>query len=184
MAEAATRLPIKTEEKRVEEARTGRASALKEWRPFENLRNEIDHLFDELDRGWRSPFRQSIFDIGPLWPRELNWRTAPAVDIAEKDKSYEITAELPGIDEKNIEIKIANGALTVKGEKSEEKEEKKKDYYLSERRFGAFERAFRVPDGVDVDKIEASFKKGVLTVTLPKKPEAMTSEKKITIKAA
>jgi HSP20 family protein len=121
--------------------------------------------------------------IEPFWRRELTWGAAPAVDIAESDKAYEITAELPGLDEKNIEVKLANGALTIKGEKQEEKEEKKKDYYLHERHFGSFERCFRVPEGVDADKIEASFKKGVLTVTLPKTPEAQKAEKKIAVKA-
>lgn len=89
-----------------------------------------------------------------------------------------------GLDEKNIEVKLANGGLTIKGEKLEEKDEKKKDYYLHERHLGSFERCFRVPEGVDTDKIEADFKKGVLTVTLPKKPEAQKSEKKIAVKAA
>ena len=88
------------------------------------------------------------------------------------------------MDEKNIEVKVVNGALTIKGEKQEEKEEKSKDYYLHERNFGSFERSFDVPEGVDVDKIEASFKKGVLTVTLPKKAEAQKPAKKIEIKAA
>jgi len=91
---------------------------------------------------------------------------------------------LPGMDEKNIEVKVADGTLTIKGEKQEEKEEKKKDYYLRERSFGSFERSFAIPEGVDVDKIEASFKKGVLTLTLPKKPEAQKPAKKIDIKAA
>ena len=109
---------------------------------------------------------------------------APAVDIAEKDKEYEITAELPGMDEKNIDVKFADGILTIKGEKTEEKEEKKKDYYLSERRFGSFQRSFQVPDGVDADKIDASFKNGVLTVILPKSAQAQKSEKKIAIKKA
>jgi HSP20 family protein len=106
------------------------------------------------------------------------------VDVSEGEKAYEITAELPGLDEKDIEVKLALGGLTIKGEKREEKEEKKKDYYLHERHFGSFERYFRLPDEVDPDKIEASFKKGVLTVTLPKKPEAQKAEKKIAIKAA
>ena len=73
--------------------------------------------------------------------------------------------------------------MTIKGEKRDEKEEKKKDYYLSERRYGSFQRTFRVPDGVDADKIDASFKKGVLTVTLPKSPAAKQSEKQISVKA-
>jgi HSP20 family protein len=88
------------------------------------------------------------------------------------------------MDEKNVEVKFADGVLTVKGEKQEEREEKKKDYYLNERNFGSFQRSFQVPDGVDADKIEASFKKGVLTVTLPKSAESQKAAKKITVKAA
>ncbi len=106
------------------------------------------------------------------------------MDLVEKDKEYEITAELPGIDEKNVEIKLSNNTLTIKGEKQEEKEQKDKDYYLSERRYGSFQRSFQLPEGVDVDKIDASFAKGVLTVKLPKTAEAHKAEKKITVKAA
>ena len=84
----------------------------------------------------------------------------PAVDIAETDKAYEITAELPGMDEKNIEVKFADGVLTIRGEKKDEKEEKKKDYYLSERSYGSFQRSFQVPDGVDTDKIEVDLQVG------------------------
>jgi HSP20 family protein len=80
-------------------------------------------------------------------------------------------------------VKVVNGNLTIKGEKQEEKEEKKKGYYLRERHFGSFERSFGLPEGVDADKIEATFKKGVLTLTLPKKPEAQKPEKKIEVKA-
>jgi HSP20 family protein len=174
MAEPATKLPVKTEQER--------PLALRDWHPFERLRREMDRVIDEFD--WRSPFRRSVFDIEPLWRRELSWTATPAVDIAEKDKAYEVTAELPGMDENNIEVKVANGMLTIKGEKKEEKEEKKKDYYHSERRYGSFERRFQVPDGVDTSKIEASFKKGVLTVTLPKTAEAQAAEKKIAVKSA
>ena len=180
MAETATKLPVKTEAKRPEEKTGG----LQAWHPFESLHREIDRLFDDFGRDfWRAPFRRATFDIEPLWRREFSF-AAPAVDIAEKDNAYEITADLPGIDEKNVEVQVANGTLTIKGEKKEEKEEKKKDYYLQERRFGSFERSFGVPEGVDADKIEASFKKGVLTVTLPKKAEAQKPAKKIDVKAA
>jgi len=88
------------------------------------------------------------------------------------------------MDEKNVDVQVANGVMTVKGEKKEEKEEKKKGYHLQERHFGSFERSFELPDGVDPDKIEAKFKKGVLTVTMPKRPEAQTPVKKIDVKAA
>lgn len=179
MAEAATKVPVKGEPK------AQQASALREWRPFETLRREIDRLFDDLDGGfWRAPFRRSAFDVEPFWRRELTWATTPAMDVAETDKAYEITAELPGMSESDVEVVAANGVLTIKGEKKEEKEEKKKDYYLSERRYGSFERRMQIPEDVDPDKIEAAFKKGVLTVTLPKKPEAQKPAKKIEVKAA
>jgi HSP20 family protein len=180
MAETATKLPLKTEEKKESE----RSLAPSEWRPFESLRRELDRLKDDFDHGaWRLPFRRTMFDVEPFWRRELTWAAAPAVDIVEKDNAYEVTAELPGMDESNVDVKVANGMLTIKGEKTEEKEERKKDSYLSERRYGSFQRQFSVPDGVDADKIEATFKKGVLTVTLPKTPEAQKAEKKIAIKA-
>ena len=179
MADTATKLTVKTEGK------DQRNSAPPTWHPLETLHREIDHLFDDFGFGrsrWRSPFRRSTFNVEPLW-REFSV-AAPAVDIVEKDNAYEITADLPGIDEKNVEVQVSNGNLTIKGEKREEKEEKKKDYYLQERHFGSFERTFGVPEGVDADKIEANFKKGVLTVTLPKKADAQKPAKKIDVKAA
>jgi HSP20 family protein len=180
MAEVATKLPVKTEKKAAEPT-----SATQAWWPVEGLRREIDRLFDDFGmRSWSSPFRRSIFGVEPFCRRELSWTGAPAVDITESDKAYEVTAELPGMDEKNIAVKVVNGNLTIEGKKQEEKEEKKKDYYLHERRFGSFERSFQVPEGVDADKIEGSFKKGVLTVVLPKKPEAQKPAKKIDVKAA
>ena len=169
-----TKLPVKTEK-----ASTSPTA----WTPFETLRREIDRLFDDFDVGFWRP-RRSILDVAPFWGREMKWPAAPAVDFTDTEKAYEIAAGLPGIDEKNVEVKVANGVLTIKGEKQEEKEEKKKDYYLHERSYGSFERSFRVPDGVDTDKIEANFKKGVLTVTLPKKAEAQAATKKIDVKAA
>lgn len=149
------------------------------WRPFENLRREIDRVFEDFNTGfWRTP---SVFNAAP-WAKSFD--VAPAVDVAEHDKAYEVTAELPGLDEKNVEVKVANGVLSIKGEKQEEKEETKKDYYLRERNFGAFERSFQIPDAVDTSKIEAVFKQGVLKVTLPKKAEVQQSAKTIDIKAA
>jgi HSP20 family protein len=157
----------------------------KGWRPLEGLRKEVDRLFQDFDPGfWRTPMRHSIFDIEPFWRRELSWGAVPPVDVVENDRAYEITAELPGLDEKDIAVKYGDGTVTIKGEKKEETEEKKQDFYLSERHFGSFERSFRVPESVDADKIEAKFKNGVLTLVLPKKPEAQSHEKKIFVKAA
>jgi HSP20 family protein len=177
MAETATKMPVRNEGKG-----TDRPA---EWRPFESLRREVDRLFEDFQLGsWRSPFGRSVFDVQPFWRGEIGWGKAPAVDIVDKGNAYEITAELPGMDESNIDVKFADGTLTIKGEKRDEKEEKKKEYCLSERRYGSFQRSFGVPDGVDADKIEANFKNGVLTVTLPKTPQAQRSEKKIAIKKA
>ena len=178
MAEAATKLVVKNEERK--------PSAPAEFRPVANLRREIDRLFDDFAWGssWRMPSPRSLFDVEPFWRGEGTWGKVPAIDIADTEKAYEVTAELPGMDEKNVEVKIANGVLTIKGEKQDEKEEKNKGYYVRERNFGSFERSFEVPDSVDTDKIEATFKKGVLTVTLPKSAEAQKAEKKIAVKAA
>jgi HSP20 family protein len=149
------------------------------------VRREVDRLFDEFDGGfWRSPFRSPFFDLAPFRRAEGTFTAAPAVDVSETDKAYEITAEMPGMDEKNVEVKVANGVLTIKGEKQEDKEEKKKDYYMRERSFGSFERNFQVPEGVETDRIEANFKNGVLSVTLPKSAAAQKAEKKITVKGA
>ena len=176
MAEAVTKMPVKSAAKESELAGG-------EWSPLASLRREIDRLFDDLGT-WRHPVGRTLFDVEPFWRGELSFGKAPAVDIAEREKEYEITAELPGMDEKNIDVKFADGILAIKGEKTEEREEKKRDYYLSERRFGSFHRSFRVPDGVDADKIQASFKNGVLTVTLPKSAEAQKQERKIAISKA
>ena len=171
MAEAATKLPVKTEKHEVTPA----------LRPFEKLREEIDRVFDNFPSLLsRSAFTSPLFQAEPFW-RTWSWGAVPAVDIAEKDNAYEVTAELPGMDEKSVEVKYSDGMLTIKGEKEEATEEKKKDYHLSERRYGSFQRSFSVPSGIDGDKIDASFKKGVLTVTLPKSADAAKKEKKIPV---
>jgi HSP20 family protein len=154
------------------------------WRPLEKLRQQVDRLFEDFNRGSAlSPFSRGLFDVEPFWRREPSSHGLPAVDITEKEKSFEITAELPGMDQKNIELKLSNGNLIIKGEKKEDKEEKRKGYHLSERHYGSFERVFNLPKGVDAEKIEASFSKGVLNISLPKKPEAMKADKVVPIKA-
>lgn len=174
MAEAATKLPVKTE--------NTTAPVERDWMPFETLRREVDRLFNDFHPfGWRLPSRRPSLDFD-LSTR--GWAVNPAFDLVDKDKEYEITAEIPGIDEKDVEIKLSNHLLTIKGEKSESKEEKEKDYYLSERRYGSFQRAFQVPDDVEADKIDATFAKGVLTVRLPKTAEAQKAAKRISVKAA
>ncbi|CDX53225.1 Hsp20/alpha crystallin family protein [Mesorhizobium sp. M2C.T.Ca.TU.002.02.1.1] len=180
MAEAATKLPVRTEKAAPASPRSDNWTT-----PFESLRREVDRLFDDFHPfDFRLPSSRSFFGRHLPAFHDAAWPVAPAMDLVEKANGFEITAELPGIDEKNVDIKLANNVLTIKGEKNEEKEEKEKDYYLSERRYGSFQRSFQLPDGVDADKIDASFAKGVLTVKLPKTAEARKAEKKITVKAA
>jgi len=174
----ATKVPVKTE-------KGSSAVAPPGWAPFDTIRREIDRIFDRFNLGtWDFPFGRRGFDLEVPWTRAAGMALAPAVDVVEKDNEYEITVELPGMDEKNIELKLSNGVLTIKGEKKEEKEERQKDYYMSERRFGSFLRSFQVPEGIDTAKIEAAFAKGVLTVKLPKTAEAQKREKTIAIKAS
>lgn len=175
MPETATKLPVTNEKQSPQPVERGRT-------PFDNLRRQVDRLFDDFHpMSWRLPLTRTLRDIDLP---SFEWPVAPAVDLTEKDGRYEIAAELPGMDEKNVEVKITNGVLTITGEKSEERQEEEKDYHLSERRFGSFQRSFRLPEGIDAEKIEASFTKGLLTVKLPKTAEAVKNEKKIEIKVA
>ncbi len=153
------------------------------WAPLDTLRREVDRLFDDFGPGaWRFPLRRPAgFEM--TLPRAREWALAPAVDMVEKPKAYEVSVELPGMSEKDIEVKLANGRLTIKGEKKEETEEHEKEYHVSERRYGAFQRTFPVPDDVDPDKIDATFREGVLKVALPKSEQAQKEERKINVKA-
>ncbi|MCA1406343.1 Hsp20/alpha crystallin family protein [Ensifer sp. IC3342] len=175
MTEATSKQPVKPE--------TPAPAARPPVSLFESLRREIDQLFDDFHPlSWRSfPTRARDFDLP--WSEKGAWQLAPVVDVVEADKEYKITAEMPGIDANDVEVKIANGVISIAGEKKEEKEEREKDRFLSERRYGSFQRTFQLPPGVDADKIEASFAKGVLTVRLPKTVEALSNEKKIAVKA-
>jgi HSP20 family protein len=176
MAKAATKLPTKTDAK---EAATPAA-----WQPLESLRQEMERMFEDFRADFGgSPFRRGRLVLEPFFKREWGRGLAPAVDIVEKDHAYEVTAELPGMSEKDIEVKLAGGMLTIKGEKSEEKEEKTKDVHVSERRYGSFQRSFSVPEDVDADKLAATVRNGVLTVTMPKSAEAKKKERKISVTA-
>jgi HSP20 family protein len=149
------------------------------WR---QLRSEMERLFDRFGFGM-TPFR-NWFDIEPaLQVRTSFTMPSPAMDIVEEDKDYKLTAELPGMAEKDIQVVVSGDTLTVKGEKKQETERKEKNYSLSERSYGSFQRTFYLPEGVDRDKIGAEFAKGVLTVTLPKSASAAKS-KTIEVKAA
>lgn len=151
------------------------------WAPFDMLRQEIDRLFEDFTP---AQLRRSWLSTPGLFGRATEWPVAPAVDLTEQNGSFLITAELPGIAPSDVEVKLADGMLTIRGEKKQETDREEADYRLSERRYGIFRRSFSLPDSVDADKIEASFANGVLTVTMPKSEKARASEKKIKVKAA
>ncbi|MFN5405480.1 Hsp20/alpha crystallin family protein [Bradyrhizobium sp.] len=143
--------------------------------PLQSLQNDINRAFDSFWRGFDLP-----------WPSTSSaWSISmPSVDVSESDKEIEVTAELPGIDEKDIDISLAEGVLTIRGEKKSEVEKKEKDYYLQERTFGSIERVVPLPDTIDLDSANATFKNGVLTVKLAKKLEAAAATKRITVRRA
>ena len=158
------------------------ANAPDTWRSF---RTEMDRLFDRFAGGWGMPSLRRMFDAEPAFQYESSFAMpSPAVDISEDDGAYKVTAELPGMAEKEIEVVVSGDTLSIKGEKRLEKEQKEKNFHLSERSYGSFQRSFYVPDGVDRDKIAADFSKGVLTVTMPKTAKAMEQTKKIEVKSA
>jgi HSP20 family protein len=119
------------------------------------------------------------FSWGP--PATAGMAMVPRVDVSETDTELKIEAELPGIDEKDVEVVLSDGRLTIKGEKKQEKEEKKKDYHLVERSYGSFTRSIALPFEADPNQVKASFAKGVLTVTVPKPPQVKAKQKKIAI---
>ena len=106
---------------------------------------------------------------------------SPDIDVAESDNGIEITAEVPGVDEKDIDVTVRQDMLTIRGEKKAEKEEKRKDYHLVERRYGSFQRSIPLPTGTDPDKVTARFEKGVLHITVPKPTEARSGARRISI---
>jgi HSP20 family protein len=143
-----------------------------EWKPF----REVSRLRREMDRLWDDFFGPGRKALRPL---EMEW--APAVDVSETADQVVIKAEVPGMEAKDIDISLAGDVLTIKGEKKSEREEKKENYHLVERTYGSFSRSLKLPTAVDADKIEASYKQGVLTVSCPKKEEV--KPKAIEIKA-
>ncbi|WP_353181579.1 Hsp20/alpha crystallin family protein [Bosea sp. (in: a-proteobacteria)] len=177
MAEASTKLPIKSE------TRTP-SSSLATPAGFERFWNEIEGLFENFGmrpgrRGFPAPLS---FDLS--LPRFERWGSVPAVDVARTDKAYEITAELPSMAPSEVQVKLADGLLTIGGEKKSEKERKDEDAYVSERRYGSFVRSFRLPDDIVADKIEARFTNGVLSIAIPRQSKARPKEEVIPVKAA
>lgn len=147
-----------------------------ETNPIVQLHREMDRLFENAFRGFgMTPFRTDIF---PSITADL---LKPQVDIGATEKEYSITAEVPGVDEKDVKIEIANNTMTICGEKKQEKEEKDKNYYRVERSYGSFQRILSLPEDADQENIKATFKKGILTIKIPKKSLPKTEVKQIEI---
>ncbi len=138
------------------------------------------------------PSRSSLFPTGDIFNRFfsdgsvsnlLNEDTncIPAFDISESEKEYRVSAELPGIDVKDLEVTLNEGVLTIKGEKRQEAEKKEDHYLRIERSYGSFDRRFRLPDGVEANKIDATYKDGILNLTIPKSTETKTKKIKISV---
>ena len=140
--------------------------------PFVPLK-EMNRLFEDFSRR---------FELEPFG-RKTRAAFEPKVNVTESEKEIKVSAELPGMDDKDIDISLSENELTIKGEKKEEKEEKKENYYHMERSYGSFSRTLPLPCKVESDKVEAQFKKGVLTITLPKAAEAIKETKKIEVKS-
>ena len=162
----------------VKKAAPAEATAPDVWRSF---RSEMDRLFDRFG----FPSLRRVFDMEPSWRPTSSFNfSAPAIDMSEDDKAYRISAELPGIDAKDIDVSVSGDTLVLKGEKRQQKEEEDKNYHFSERSYGSFQRSFQLPWSIDRDKVAADFSNGVLTITLPKVAEAQKPQKKIEIRSA
>ncbi len=141
--------------------------------PVFSLRRDVNRIFDDFWRRFDQPFAALGRFEG----------AGPRTDIAETEHALEVSVELPGFDQKEIDVALSDNALTIKGERKSEEQQSKKGYYLSERSYGSFYRSIPLPSGVDTDKANAEFKNGVLTVILPKTQETLSRVKKIEVKA-
>jgi HSP20 family protein len=146
--------------------------------PFMALRDRMERLMDEFTGG---------FGVGPFsWDlRPFEWRMGaflPVVDIKDRDNEIRIEMELPGVSEKDVDVSLSGDSLLIRGEKKHEAEEKEKGYYHAERSYGSFERSIPLPVDVERDKVQATFKDGVLSIVLPKSKEAIQQTRKIPIR--
>jgi HSP20 family protein len=147
--------------------------------PVMQLHRAMDRLFENTFRGFDLwPFRSERFT-----PLTASGLLKPQVDIGATDKEYQITVEIPGVEEKDIKVEIANTTMIIKGEKRQEKEKKNKNYYQIERSYGSFQRVLSLPEDANQEDIKATFKNGVLTVTMSKQPLPKSAARQIEIKS-
>ena len=140
----------------------------------------MDALHRNIDRTFANTWNAPSLLSDSWTARDVT----PRLDVTEDDKAFSVTVELPGMDEKDVAVSVADRVLTIRGEKREDKEKKDKEVYRRERAYGSFRHVMEVPADVDAEKIEASFRKGVLTIALPKTKDAQAKIKQIPVKAA
>lgn len=157
----------------------GREAVFPAYHPMMRLHQEIDRMFDEFHRGFGWPFNN--FDEPFRNPMAVGL-LKPTLDISAGDTEYAITVEVPGVDEKDIQLELVNDTLNIRGEKKQEKEEKDKDFCRIERSYGSFHRVLSLPEDADQDGIQAVFKNGVMKITIPRKALPQAETKKIAIK--
>jgi HSP20 family protein len=192
MAKRATKVPVKKKKTARQKSKTKQSIAKSGefMTPLATLREEVDNIFERFAEDW--PGLPSLFGKGWTYPvADLERRIklpklelTPRVDVSENDYLYDIAVELPGMSEKDIEIVLDEDSITLKGEKQLEREEKNKNYHVSERSYGSFQRTFRIPSGVDHNKVTASYSNGVLNIALPKTETAKKNKRSIEVKAA
>lgn len=143
----------------------------------------MDMSWDSMDKMFRSMKNHWPFHLSDDTPFRLSeMMLNPNVDIKEDKKSYEISAELPGLDKDDIHVDLTNQVLTISGEKkTESTEDKDENYHVMERRYGYFKRSFTLPNSIEQEKIKADFKKGILHITLPKSESAIETPRKIKV---
>ena len=149
---------------------------------WNSFRLQMDDLFDQFSDGFETYALKPFSELENAVTKRIGGFAPLAVDVVESDKEFVITAELPGVDERDVEVSVSDGMLAIRGEKRQEHEEKSADRYLSERSYGNFQRMFGLPRGTDEGKVEARFHNGVLSVTIPK-PAAKLA-RKVDVKAA
>lgn len=149
--------------------------------PVYSLQNEMNRLFDDFFRVWDSPMMGASNSLSPFSTFERTDMT-PRIDVHETEKELRISAELPGLIEKDIDVSLTKDMLTIRGEKKQESEQNVKGWYRMERSYGAFSRSIPLPCEVDQDSCNASFKNGVLTVSLSKTVQAQAIAKSIPIR--
>lgn len=164
--------------KRTDDQRLKRGDDIRH--PLAHFHREMDRLFEDAFRGFGMlPFGSEFFASS-----EMGGFLKPQVDIGATDKEYSISVEVPGVDDKDVKVEVAENTLTIRGEKKQEKEEKEKNYYRVERSYGSFQRVLSLPEDADQENIQATFQKGVLHIRMPRKDVMKPNVKPIEIKSA